>query len=64
MQDAALRALIAVGLAIVPREATEAMIKANMEPRGSVYPCPSNHTALIREWNAALTAGEIKPEGE
>lgn len=54
--DATLRALRAIGLAIVPREATEEMERAFLR----TYDMQGEVVAM----EAALTAGEIKPEGE
>lgn len=49
--DATLRGIIAGGLAIVPREATEEMVHA-------AWAAPTTQ----RAWLAALSAGEIAPK--
>jgi len=64
---AALRALIAEGLAIVPREATEDMQNAagNVIDHPSVYmggPSRNGKRRGTQAYEAALSAGEIKPE--
>ena len=61
--DATLRALRAIGLAIVPREATEEMVNEAWDAHADGAPCEilANVGQIYQAITAALTAGEIAP---
>ena len=58
--DAALRALRAAGVAMVPRETDDSLMRLLARADASLTDVARARTA----WNAALSAGQIKPEGE
>lgn len=59
-QSAALRALRAAGVAMVPRETDDSLMRLLARADASLTDVARARTA----WNAALSAGQIKPEGE
>ena len=59
----ALHALRAAGLAVVPREATEAMVSEAWDAHADGAPCEliANPRQIYEALNAALSAGELAP---